>query len=393
MKKLIPGYNGLATMNSKLLEVVLLFGILLLLVAGFAPSWTQTSANANISWLRIASSADGKIVCAITSGSPALISTNGGTSWTTNGNPAAYMAIATSADGTKLIMSGRTNSGTYILVSTNTGKVWNQTILPNGNWLAVASSADGVRLVAAIDGGFIYSSTNSGATWKTNTTLSKSWTSLVSSADGNQFVAAAYGDEIYISTNSGWNWTPTGAPTESWRSICSSSNGRKLAAAGGGVTYISTNSGSTWATTNIDGQSIACSADGTKLVIVGDTQIQTSTDSGMTWVTNNAPSGWYGVASSADGCKLVAANRFFMGIWVGQTTPSPQLNLQPTNGMLALSWIVPSTNFVLQQNLDLTMTNWVTLTNTPALNLTNLHNETALSPSSDGGFFRLSTPP
>jgi hypothetical protein len=288
-------------------------------------------------------------------------------------------------------MGDWTSSG--ILVSTNTGNVWKQTILPSGNWLAAASSADGARLVAANYGGFIYSSTNSGATWKTNTTLSKSWTSLASSADGNQFVAAAYGDKIYISTNSGLNWTPTGAPTESWRSICSSSNGRKLAAAGGGVTYISTNSGSTWATTNIDGQSIACSADGTKLVIVGDTQIRTSTDSGMTWVTNNAPSGWYGVASSADGCKLVAANRFFMGIWVGQTTPSPQLNLQPTNGELALSWIVPSTNFVLQQNLDLTTTNWVTLTNAPTLNLTNLHNETTLSPSGGSGFFRLSTPP
>jgi hypothetical protein len=375
-------------MNPKLLDTVLAFGILVLLVAGFTPSWTQTSATTNKSWLAIASSADGKIVCAITSGSPALLSTNGGNTWTTNGTLTAYMGIASSADGTKLIMSAFTNSGSYVFVSTNTGNVWKQTILPNGNWLAVALSADGARLFAANAGGFIYASTNSGATWIANTALSRGWTSIASSADGNQVVAAASGDKIYISTNSGINWTPTGAPTESWRSICSSSDGRKLAAAGSGVTYISTNSGSTWATTNIDGQTIACSADGTKLVIAG-TQIWTSTDSGMTWVTNNAPQGWYGVASSADGCKLVAANRFFLGIWVGQITPSPQLNLQPTNGKFMFSWTVPSTNFELQQNLDLSTANWTALTNVPVLNLTNLQEQVSLPATNGNGFFRL----
>jgi hypothetical protein len=65
------------------------------------------------------------------------------------------------------------------------------------------------------------------------------------------------------------------------------------------------------------------------------------------------------------------------------------LNLGPTNGSLAFSWTIPSTNFVLQQNLDLTTTNWVTLTNTPALNLTNLQNQICLSPTNSSAFFRL----
>jgi hypothetical protein len=43
----------------------------------------------------------------------------------------------------------------------------------------------------------------------------------------------------------------------------------------------------------------------------------------------------------------------------------------------------------LQQNLDLTTTNWVTLINTPALNLTNLHDEVTLSPTNRSGFYRL----
>jgi hypothetical protein len=67
----------------------------------------------------------------------------------------------------------------------------------------------------------------------------------------------------------------------------------------------------------------------------------------------------------------------------------PRLNLTTASGNLALSWLVPSTNFVLQQNLNLSAANWVMLTNTPVLNLTNLHNEIVLSPTNNNGFFRL----
>jgi hypothetical protein len=85
----------------------------------------------------------------------------------------------------------------------------------------------------------------------------------------------------------------------------------------------------------------------------------------------------------------VATSHNHQGIWVGRITPSPQLNLQQTNGNLMFSWTVPSTNFVLQQNLDLNTANWTALTNTPVLNLTNLQDEVSLSPSNSSGFFRL----
>jgi hypothetical protein len=68
------------------------------------------------------------------------------------------------------------------------------------------------------------------------------------------------------------------------------------------------------------------------------------------------------------------------------------LNLTASNTNLDLAWLVPSANFVLQQNLDLTTTNWVTLTNTPALNLTSLNNDLILSPSNSSAFYRLATP-
>jgi len=68
------------------------------------------------------------------------------------------------------------------------------------------------------------------------------------------------------------------------------------------------------------------------------------------------------------------------------------LNITPVNNNLVLSWLLPSTDFVLQENLDLTTTNWVTLTNSPALNFNNLQNQVMLSPSHNSGFYRLATP-
>jgi len=47
---------------------------------------------------------------------------------------------------------------------------------------------------------------------------------------------------------------------------------------------------------------------------------------------------------------------------------------------------------VLQQNLDLTTTNWTDVTNPPALNLTSLQDEVVLSPTNSSGFYRLKTP-
>ena len=67
----------------------------------------------------------------------------------------------------------------------------------------------------------------------------------------------------------------------------------------------------------------------------------------------------------------------------------PRLNLAPSNGSLALSWLVPSANFILQQNDDLTTSNWVTVTDPPVLNLTNLYNQVVLAPTNSSGFFRL----
>ncbi|HEY1716958.1 MAG TPA: hypothetical protein VGH42_01540 [Verrucomicrobiae bacterium] len=138
-------------------------------------------------------------------------------------------------------------------------------------------------------------------------------------------------------------------------------------------------------------KSLASSADGNKLVaVIGGSMegpIVTSTNLGISWMAGNAPvSYWFSVTASADGNKL-AAVAFNGGIYRSYLTPTPHLNLTTSNTNLAVSWLIPSTNFVLQQSSDLI--SWSNITNPPVLNLTNLNNELYLSPKNSNGFFRL----
>jgi len=76
------------------------------------------------------------------------------------------------------------------------------------NWSAMAGSADGTKLVAAVNVGNVYTSTDSGVTWEerpiTGLTTPQKWTALASSADGSK-IAAFYqwGGYMYTSNDSG----------------------------------------------------------------------------------------------------------------------------------------------------------------------------------------------
>ena len=228
--------------------------------------------------------------------------------------------------------------------------------------------------------------------------------------------AGAYGTStipVYVSTNSGATWVSTATPTNIYSySIASSADGRKLIVGGlngsiqglSGIVYTSTNSGYTWISNSVPFSynpwyGVASSADGTRLIAVGQDgggAIVTSTNSGVSWISNSVPnlSEWVSVASSADGTKLAATWPDYPNsyIYTSQLIPTPQLNCTLTNGNLALSWLIPSTNFVLQQNADLTTTNWSSVTNVPTLNLTNLQNHVTLPATAGNAFFRLTTP-
>ena len=239
-----------------------------------------------------------------------------------------------------------------ICISTNSGMTWTPTSATNAAWDAIASSSNGVRVVAGTEnsvnvGEGIYTTANSGGTWTQSSATVTWWISVASSSDGTKLVAADSIDgDIYTSANSGGNWTLTSAPTtNSWHSVASSSDGSKLVAVGvpaiggaNGAIYISTNSGSSWTQTIAPGEnwfSVASSADGTKLAAVwihgSSSGICTSTNAGVTWTLNSAPNGleWWSVASSSDGTKLVAGVNGIGGIWIGQY--APQIIEQPQN--------------------------------------------------------------
>src|SRR5438128_6868356 len=66
---------------------------------------------------------------------------------------------------------------------------WTRTSAPITNWTAVASSADGRKLVAVVGPGPIYTSADSGATWTMTSAPLKGWSCVASSAAGTKLAA------------------------------------------------------------------------------------------------------------------------------------------------------------------------------------------------------------
>ena len=335
------------------------------------------------------------------------VSTNAGSTWTTNTEPQAggdfvfgsWTSIACSADGNT---QAAINLNAY-WVSTNSGATWVSNTVPGVSFFScVAMSPDGTKWVLA-DGtdnaGLIYISTNSGATVTPAPVPAYNWTGVASSADGTKLYATGNDQSqsitvphLYASTNSGQSWAePTGLPPNTfWSGIACSVDGTRLIAIGIPGIYTSTNGGATWTANNVPPNAwagVASSADGTRLVASSQNWIYTSTNAGASWISNNVPDDiWQSVASSADGGVLVAgpvyssSYGFYPPFYFSQTTVSPCLNLSAcvTSTNLMLSWIVPSTNFIVQQSADLT--SWADLSVTPVLNLTNLQDQIGSAP-------------
>ena len=234
----------------------------------------------------------------------------------------SWHSIASSADGVKLVAGP---GGGYIYLSQSSGDSWYDTGTTNTYWTSVASSTNGVKLVAAANIGGIY--TNSGGSdWIQTSAPSTNWTAMASSADGVKLVATVGGfsgasaGKIYTSANSGSTWTATTAPVTNWYTVASSYDGTKLVAAvySGGI-YVSGKSGSTWTQTAAPihvWEQVVSSSDGVKLAaIVPGNGIYVSSNSGSTWTQTAAPGAtWTSLACSADGVRLFATSGT-RGIW------------------------------------------------------------------------------
>ncbi len=271
------------------------------------------------SWSAIASSADGNKLLAAPWNAPLFTSTDGGVTWVAREAGRNWTAVASSADGTKLVAAVLDGP---LYTSTDSGATW-VARESNRHWSSVASSADGTKLIAAVGGDFVegqlYTSTDSGATWVARATEAD-WRSVASSADGSRLVAAKFNGLIHTSTDSGVTWVSRGL-FRHWESVASSADGTKLIATahnifGQGGIYASADGGASWVARALGHwRSVAASADGIKLIAVeeqsvgkGDYTTRFSTDNGVTWEAAWLPiHGRPHVASSADGRKLVAA--------------------------------------------------------------------------------------
>ena len=353
------------------------------------------------SWTSIASSADGShLIVGALAGRQVLLSTNYGDNWRTSNLPAIeWTAVASSADGTYL--AAASSSGPLYL-STNSGSLWTTNHVPANNWGSLAMSADGRTLAAvvSVDGVPVYVTTNGGTSWSSNNVTGMPGATASCSADGRRLAVLTDG-MFFSSTNAGTTWTFMSHVGVANRNspIASSADGQNLAV---GFTadaiYTSTNFGATWTSNNVPHVTwvwIASSADGTKLVAVaGGAPARgpnySSTDSGVTWSSNNVASQfWFAACSSADGCRLAAVTGN-AGIWRAQLPLSAQLYVAPSPANLVLSWLVPSTALALQQSTDLVTGTWTQVPDAPTLNLATLRYQSTVAPTNSQNFYRLS---
>jgi hypothetical protein len=101
------------------------------------------------------------------------------------------------------------------------------------------------------------------------------------------------------------------------------------------------------------------------------------------------PGNYCGAVTIQGGADIFAADNLANQIFQISLQPA-DLGVATSGTNIVLSWPSPPGDFVLQQNSDLTTTNWTAVTNTPAT--ANLQNQVILPPSAGNQFYRLKYP-
>jgi BNR/Asp-box repeat len=271
-------------------------------------------------------------------------------SWIQQNEPIRnWWFVASSASGRKLAAVANSNKDIfvpeslsnegYIYTSADAGVTWTEhREAGSRGWASIASSADGTKLAAASVANTIWTSDDSGSTWKSHPESGEHfWVSITMSSDGSRLTAVALeegnnqGDgKIYTWAQSAGNAFGAGAWTArmqpyNWRSIASSGDGSKLVAVAYSdfvdtpqPIYLSFDFGATWVpSTGIPVQPdphtfyrVASSQDGKKLAAAERYgKIYTSSDSGLTWVAREPDGGFNSMAMSSDGNTVVAVQQ------------------------------------------------------------------------------------
>jgi photosystem II stability/assembly factor-like uncharacterized protein len=285
-------------------------------------TWTQRTASGSPGWETIVSSDDGNRLAA-TSDHYVYTSADGGLTWETHSPSGSWIGIASSSNGLKLAAG---LNGGLIYTSTDGGQSWTpQSNSGSHSWYGIASSADGMKLAACdYNSGYIYTSTDGGVTWTQRTTSgARKWSGISSSDDGMKLFACVQYGYVYNSTDGGATWTEhASVGGQFWWSCTSSYDGMKLAViAYGGNMLTSNDGGSNW--TNLGNRgwcAISVSADGSKYAAcVWGGYVYFSNDYGVTWVqqTSAGYRNWDTITMSANGSR-VAVGDYYGNIWTAE---------------------------------------------------------------------------
>jgi hypothetical protein len=110
---------------------------------------------------------------------------------------------------------------------------------------------------------------------------------------------------------------------------------------------------------------------------------------GITIDPATPPGQYFGFVTIQGGTNIFAATDLASPI-CEVSLPPAALGIVPSGTNVVLSWASPPGGFELQRNSNLTTTNWLTVTNAPAV--TNGQNQVTLSRSNSSQFFRLKYP-
>ncbi len=203
--------------------------------------WNETSAP-TADWFSVTSSTDGDNLVALTNDRNNSIiynSRNSGIDWVQQIGLGVVqvMCVAASANGEKLVYCSYSGS---IYAAGDYGATREFLLYTEQSLTSVASSADGNRFVAvAFKFGNIWTGIKTDGSWSVTKTSAPTanWISVASSADGEKLTAVINGGGIWTSDNHGIDWIETSAPTANWFSVASSADREKFVAVinGGGI--------------------------------------------------------------------------------------------------------------------------------------------------------------
>lgn len=206
----------------------------------FGFTWFPLNAPSN-HWWGVACSGDGTRIVACAPHAAITLSTDSGATWSLPSIPdGPWDTITYSADGTRIIttVSDADVYNSPLAISADSGATWSITNLRIWGFRA-ACSVSGQNIINGAYSG-VDVSQDFGATWRlTGLPTNLWWRAVASSADGTRLIAALNDyslrttNAIYTPSDAGQTWVLNDAPNTNWISVASSADGCKLVAAVG----------------------------------------------------------------------------------------------------------------------------------------------------------------